>query len=146
MTVEHQPPPADARIRVGGIDFTHDDLFRVVGDFYARVEHDPILKVPFRTVHDWPEHVRKLTHFWWIRFGGRPYMPISYDPVTKHFLAGFDREFLARWLTLFHDTLRTHLTAEQAALWKLVSERMGDALSMKNEYFKREQEEGGGDQ
>jgi hypothetical protein len=32
------------------------------------------------------------------------------------------------------------LKPHQAALWKLISERMGEGLSMKNELFKQEYE------
>ncbi len=124
-------------VTVNGIEFSHDDIFNVVDDFYTRVQNDPLLRVPFESVHDWPEHIKRLTHFWWMRFGGDRYMPISYDPVEKHFLAGFNREFLTQWLFLFDETLKTHLPPAQVALWKLISERMGDSLTMKNDALKR---------
>lgn len=125
---------------VNGVTFTHEDIFRVVDDFYTRIQHDPVLQIPFQSVEDWPEHVQRLTHFWWIRFGGEPYLSAMYSPVSKHFFAGFNRDLLTHWLTLFHDTLKTHLKADQIALWKLVSERMGEALTMKNEFFRRDHE------
>lgn len=123
-------------ILVNNIAFTHKDIFNVVNDFYHRVQADPMLQVPFNSVHDWPEHIQRITHFWWIRFGGTPYMFAEYNPVLKHFFAGFNAEFLARWLQLFHATLHAHLTSEQAELWTLISERMGHSLTIKNEYFR----------
>jgi hemoglobin len=92
--------------------------------------------VPFKSVGDWPEHIQRLTHFWWVRFGGRPYLFNYYNPVAKHFFAGFNRELLTRWLFIFHETLQAHLTPKQATLWKVISERMGEALFIKNELFK----------
>lgn len=129
--------PADSEtVQVNGIQFTHKDIYLVVDNFYNRIQEDPILKIPFQSVHNWPEHIKKLTHFWWTRFGGEPYMEISYDPVTKHFIAGFNSTFLTRWLALFHDTFKEYLRQDQVDIWKLISERMGDALSMKNEIYK----------
>lgn len=127
-------------VNVNGIAFTHDDIHRVVDEFYTRIQEDPVLEVPFRSVEDWPEHIRKLTHFWWIRFGGSPYLFNHYNPVPKHFFAGFNRDLLTRWLALFHETLRARLKPEQAALWTQISERMGEALFMKNEIFRQEYE------
>jgi len=127
-------------IRINGVRFTLGDLFNVVDDFYARVQVDPILKVPFHSVHDWPDHIQRITHFWWIRFGGKPYLFAEYNPVLKHFFAGFNTVFLTQWLKLFHETLREHLNEEQSNLWKVISERMGHSLSIKNDYFKEHYE------
>lgn len=131
-------PTESECITIQGISFSHGDIFRVVDDFYTRVQNDDLLKIPFASVHDWPEHIQRLTHFWWIRFGGRPYMFSMYNPVAKHFHAGFNGEFLTRWLSLFHDTLKTHLNESQAALWATVSERMGESLSVRNEMYREE--------
>jgi hemoglobin len=132
--------PPDKIVTVNGIDFSHDEILRVVDDFYTRIQNDSVLQVPFKSVGDWPEHIQKLTHFWWVRFGGKPYLFNYYNPVPKHFFAGFNRDLLTRWLFIFQETLQSHLTSEQAALWRLVSERMGEGLSMKNEIFRREYE------
>lgn len=131
---------AETSVNVNGVDFDHDEILRVVDGFYTRIQRDPILQIPFRSVGDWPDHIQKLTHFWWVRFGGKPYLFNHYNPVAKHFFAGFNRELLARWLSMFHETLETHLRPEQATLWKVISERMGEALFMKNELFRREYE------
>lgn len=127
---------SERTVNVSGVVFAHKDIHRVVDDFYHRIQCDSVLQVPFRTVEDWPEHIQKLTHFWWIRFGGEPYLLYNYNPVAKHFLAGFNREFLTRWLFIFYETLQKHLTPEQATLWKSMSGRMGEALFMRNELLK----------
>lgn len=140
MKQEDQSFATERAVNVNGVHFTLDDLYRVIDDFYTRIQNDPILQVPFRSVVDWPEHIQKLTHFWWVRFGGRPYLFNHYNPVAKHFFAGFNRDLLTRWLFIFHETLQTHLTPEQASLWKLISERMGESLFVRNELFKKEYE------
>lgn len=127
-------------IKVNGVLFKHKDILNVVDDFYTRIQLDPILQIPFRSVGDWPHHIQRLTHFWWIRFGGKPYLFNDYNPVAKHFFAGFNRDLLTRWLAVFHDTLRSHLNPDQTELWKLISERMGEALFAKNEAFRSEYE------
>lgn len=131
-------PHPDDRISLNRISFSHSDIRRVVDQFYRRVELDPVLSVPFRSVENWPNHIEHMTHFWWIRFGGPSYLDISYNPVKKHFAAGFNLAFLSRWLTLFQSTLETSLSPEQAHLWGIVAERIGQSLSMKNDYYKKE--------
>jgi len=123
----------DQTVDVNGCVFTHQDILAVVDAFYRRVETDALLKVPFGSVEDWPEHIAKLTHFWWTRFGGKSYMDVEYSPPLKHYRAGFNREFLSRWLSLFHQTLQEKLTPDQAKMWKTIADRMGEGLSLKND-------------
>jgi len=139
MNKDHFPQPADT-VEVHGVSFTHADIQAVVEDFYTRIQFDPVLEVPFRSVHDWPEHIERLTHFWWIRFGGDAYLFSHYNPVLKHFFAGFNADLLSRWLKMFHETLKSKLSAPQYELWSLISSKMGEALSMKNDIFRREYE------
>lgn len=133
--MESSRPDENEEIEVAGVLFRHGDIDRVVAEFYAQVPQDDLLKVPFQSVHDWPEHVRRLTHFWWIRFGGRAYMLAQYAPVPKHFFAGFNETLLKRWIALFKSTLETHASPEQKKLWSSIVERMGQALLAKNEMF-----------
>ena len=123
-------------VTINGIVFSHLNIFCVVGDFYTRIQQDPDLQGPFKSVVDWPEHIKNITHFWWIKFGGRSYLFNNYNPVAKHFFAGFNRELLKRWLVIFHETLRTHLTSEQVAIWTAISNSIGESLAIKNEQYK----------
>lgn len=138
MTPEEQDSQT---LTLNGVTFSHKDIRVVVDRFYGRVQEDPLLKVPFASVHDWPEHVRRLTHFWWIKFGGAPYMFTHYNPVPKHYHAGFNGPLLERWLSLFQQTQREELTEEQTELWTVISNRMGHALTMKNELYGRSLDE-----
>lgn len=132
-------PPHIVRsfIRVSDVVFSHSDIHSVVDTFYRRVATDPILQIPFQSVHDWPEHIERLTHFWWIKFGGEHYMLSNYNPVLKHYYAGFNDQFLKHWLMLFHQVLDEKLDPHQASLWKMISEKMGHGLSLKNEMIKQ---------
>lgn len=134
---EYLVPDDQATVAPSGVKFTHRQIAAVVDDFYFRVQQDPDLSIPFVSVNDWPEHIKRLTHFWWVRFGGTPYMDAQYDPVGKHFSGGFTGELLQVWLRLFDETLKRHLDSTQHALWKSLSERMGGSLSLRNEAMHR---------
>ena len=131
-------PQSMESLKVGRVTFTHADIQSVVEDFYTQIQFDPQLEVPFRSVHDWPEHINRLTHFWWIRFGGQPYLFNQYNPVLKHFFAGFNDELLTRWLLLFRKSLQNKLSEEQTSLWGSITEKMGQSLSMRNEEFRKD--------
>lgn len=74
-------PEKEEYIIVQSIKFTFGDINTVVNEFYAKVAIDNHLHRPFSVVDDWPHHIDRLTHFWWIRFGGSPYMDVQYDPI-----------------------------------------------------------------
>jgi len=131
-------PKNTDQVTVNGVVFEYGDIFSVIDNFYHRVQMDAELKVPFQSVHDWPEHVARLVHFWWIKFGGAPYLFGYYNPVAKHFFAGFNDQLLKRWKNIFGDVLKDHLKNEQAALWAQIVEQMGKSLTIKNESFKKE--------
>ena len=124
-------------VYLGKTVFSFDDIFFVVDRFYKKVESDPILMDPFSSVENWPDHIEKIAHFWWIRFGGGQYLDITYNPVQKHFEAGFNKNFLLHWLNLFHVTLEENLSLEQASIWKTLSSQMGESLNLRNEYVKK---------
>ena len=125
-------------VEVSGVVFTHAEILNVVQDFYTQIPLDPLLKIPFRSVQDWPNHIARLTHFWWIRFGGKPYLFSEYNPVAKHFFAGFNDELLKQWLSLFRTTLQSNLSHAQSELWATISEKTGHSLSIKNELFRKQ--------
>jgi hemoglobin len=126
-------PKKEDFIEVNNTRLTFEDIHRVVEEFYGKVATHRYLKIPFNTVEDWPYHIEKLTHFWWIRFGGKAYMDVQYNPVQKHFETGFSAEFLDMWLTLFKEVLNSTLTIDQSKLWFMFAEGIGNALSHHNE-------------
>jgi hemoglobin len=135
MTSLQTPEPSDF-VELVAVRLTFQDIHQVVDRFYTQVQHDSLLSVPFQSVQDWPTHIERITHFWWTRFGGTPYKSVQYNPVLKHFEAGFNEAFLKRWLDLFGATLESVLQPEQVQIWKSISQRMGHALSQKNEFMK----------
>ena len=137
MNSEYKRPAATDAVSLNNIRFEFADIHKVVDRFYTKIQNDELLKVPFGSVKDWPHHIEHLTHFWWGRLGGDPYMDASYNPPRKHFQAGFTEELLKRWLGLFNETLNETLRPSQAQLWAQIAARMGYALNMKNEMIKK---------
>ena len=73
----------------------------VVNDFYNRIQSHPTLSIPFSVVDHWDEHKQKISEFWWVALGGKPSTSYTYDPVGKHFEAGFTEDLLKAWKALF---------------------------------------------
>lgn len=124
-------------LQINSVTFSFEDISSVITSFYGKVSKDKILRAPFGTVEDWPQHIGRLTHFWWIRFGGKSYQEGLYNPVQKHFESGFNEVFLDRWLEIFRDTLIEELNPDQANLWYSIAEGMGLALTHNNDLMIR---------
>lgn len=130
-------PDNNAIVVVHSVEFKFEDIHRTIESFYRQVAFDRHLRVPFAVVEDWPHHIERLTHFWWIRFGGKPYMDVQYNPIQKHYETGFNEDFLDIWLSLFKSTLNSTLNPGQSQIWMMFAESMGEALNRNNELMKR---------
>ena len=135
-------PKNDESLDIHSLIFTFGDINNVIKKFYAKVQEDDHLHGPFSVVDDWPHHIDRLTHFWWIRFGGNPYMDVQYDPVQKHFETGFSLGLLEIWLDLFKETLNETLSPAQLELWSEFADRIGVALNRNNEMMKKISKQG----
>lgn len=135
--MSYHKPESSQSIIAANVKFDHNEIYAVVDKFYRRVSEHPSLQVPFQSVHDWPEHIDRMTQFWWLRFGGKPYMYSQYNPIHKHFHAGFNKEYLSYWLELFHQVLDEELNKEQVLLWKDLSSQMGQGLLIRNEMLNK---------
>jgi hemoglobin len=136
MATENLPDKKDY-LQVNSIKFTFEEMDNVVKKFYAKVAVDDHLQGPFSVVEDWPHHIDRLTHFWWIRFGGKPYMDVMYNPIERHFETGFSKGLLEIWLGLFQDVLNENLTIAQSELWFDFAGRIGEALNRNNDMMKK---------
>ncbi|MGQ5524340.1 group III truncated hemoglobin [Chitinimonas sp. PSY-7] len=105
----------------------------VVETFYTAVRQHPTLAGPFGRVTDWPEHLRHLSHFWWVTLGGKRYLDYRYNVTERHAAAGFTPELLNDWLDLFRQTVRARLDAELAEAWLTRVERIGESLRLMHE-------------
>lgn len=116
----------------------YDNVFRVVNDFYDLIQTHPTLAGPFGSVAHWDEHKFKIAQFWFVVLGGKPTAAFRYDPVAKHFAAGFTGELLHDWKTLFHSVLLRHLDPALAEAWFERVELIGENLQRQNERLVRD--------
>lgn len=118
-----------------------ETIYHVVDHFYSQIQRHPTLAGPFGHVEDWPRHKERLTYFWWVVLGGARTRQEQYDPVPKHFDAGFSPELLADWLALFRATVEQHVPAPLAAAWLEAAGKIGGGLVLANaSYAARKQE------
>ena len=107
-------------------------IYQVVDAFYSRIQTHPTLAVPFSGVRDWPHHKERLTYFWWVVLGGARTQQEHYEPIPKHFAAGFSPALLADWLTLFAAAIEEHVPAALAAAWLELARKIGSGLVIAN--------------
>jgi hemoglobin len=102
----------------------------LVSAFYAEVRRDPLLGPVFATrVHDWDEHLEKLSRFWSSvvlmtgAYKGRP-MPVhvAIDEISR---AHFER-----WLAIFRTTARSVCPPSAAAVFVDRAERIAESLHL----------------
>lgn len=132
-------PSGDATVELNDTKISHREIYEVVSHFYHAVAVDPLLKVPFSDVADWPKHIDLMTHFWWIRMGGQRYLNYAYNPISKHFAQGFNETFLKRWLGLFRESLLSKLNETQAQHWLTLASSIGEFLLTRNDDLRRMQ-------
>lgn len=141
MNNEIKKPNSADTILFDDVSFSYRDIFSVVETFYIKVQTHPTLSIPFSSVGDWPYHIQRITNFWWIKLGGKPYMLSQYNPIPKHFYAGFSESLLSDWLSLFREVLESKLDPEQVKVWSDMSLRIGKHLTKTNERFRLKVEE-----
>jgi hemoglobin len=110
----------------------HDKVMAVVSEFYDLIQTHPTLSKPFSIVGNWPEHKIKIGEFWWTALGGKPTQSFKYDPVNKHFHAGFTDDLLNDWKKLFKEVLDRHLEPKLSNQWFDRVELIGTNLSIQN--------------
>ncbi|MBB6460032.1 group III truncated hemoglobin [Flammeovirga kamogawensis] len=105
-----------------------NDVNKIVLSFYGRVRKDEVLGPIFNTaIHEekWPEHLEKLTDFWYSNlFGVRTF---SGNPVQAHIKTDnmmnntMGPEHFERWLTLWFSTIESLFEGELAEKAKQVA-------------------------
>ena len=110
---------------------TEAELAALVDSFYAKVREDDMIGPLFNAaVHDWPEHLEKLTAFWSsvMLTSGR----YKGNPVAAHLKhAGAIRpEMFDRWLMLWRETAAERLAPEAAELIRAKADRIAESLKL----------------
>ena len=110
---------------------TEERLTDLVSRFYAKVRRDPMIGPVFNgAIHDWDEHLARLTDFWSSvmltsgRYKGRP-LPAHIkhgDAITPE---AFDR-----WLALWRETTEEVMPPLAAAAMQDKATRIAESLSL----------------
>ena len=93
---------------------TPELLEQVVREFYATARQDALLGPVFTRVHDWEDHIARITAFWCaVALGIHNY---SGRPVPAHMPLGLSRAHFARWFALWRQTVEALCPPAGAAL------------------------------
>lgn len=103
-------------------------LDHTIAVFYERLLADAQLGPYFRALPDLPVHVAHIAEFWWIAMGGRTEGAPVFDMIGRHAGLGITEALLARWLTLFEQTLHDQLPAALAAQWMTMAAGIAERL------------------
>lgn len=110
---------------------TEAEIATLVDRFYAKVREDEALGPVFNgAIDDWPYHLAKLAAFWSsVMLGTGRYKG---SPMAEHLKHKDDiaPEMFERWLSLWRETAREHLSPEDAADIIAKAERIGESLSL----------------
>ncbi len=106
-------------------------LKHLIETFYARVRQDDMIGPLFNdAVHDWPDHLERLTAFWSsIMLGSGRYKG---QPVPAH-MQHKDRiapEMFDRWLRLWQMTTDELMAPEAAAQLQAKAARIAESLGL----------------
>ena len=107
------------------------DLARLVPAFYARVRRDPLIGPLFNdAVHDWNEHLEKLTAFWSsvMLTSGR----YKGNPMAAHLrhVEAIKPEMFDRWLAIWAETTAELMPPSAAQALQDRAARIAESLKL----------------
>ena len=115
----------------GSASVTDDQLSHLVHRFYAKVRQDEVLGPVFNAaIHDWDEHLEKLSAFWSsvMLTSGR----YKGNPMAVHLKHGdtIRPPMFERWLQLWRETAEETLDKNGAAGVVAKAERIAESLQL----------------
>lgn len=116
-------------------EITEEQLAGLIPAFYARVRLDPLVGPLFNAaVHDWPEHLEKLTAFWSsvMLTSGR----YKGSPMAAHLrhADAIRPEMFARWLEIWNETTAELMPSDAAAALREKAARIAESLQLGLQY------------
>ena len=115
-----------------GMDIiTEESLATLVPAFYARVREDPLIGPLFNAaIHDWDEHLGRLTAFWSsvMLTSGR----YKGSPMAAHLrhVEAITPDMFDRWLAIWNETTAELMPMEAAAALQDRAARIGESLKL----------------
>ena len=127
---------------MSGQGISEADLALLVDRFYARVRQDGLIGPLFNAaIHDWPEHLEKLSAFWssvMLTSGRYKGSPMA---AHMHHAGQIRPEMFARWLELWRETARDTLAPDAAEAVSAKAERIAESLQL-GLYFNLDKQRG----
>lgn len=110
---------------------TEESLATLIPAFYARVRQDSLIGPLFNAaIHDWDEHLGKLTAFWSsvMLTSGR----YKGSPMAAHLrhADAIKPEMFARWLEIWNETTAELMPPRAAAALQEKAGRIGESLQL----------------
>nr|WP_232328570.1 MULTISPECIES: group III truncated hemoglobin [Sphingomonas] len=110
---------------------TEESLAELIPAFYARVRQDALIGPLFNeAIHDWPEHLGKLTAFWSsvMLTSGR----YKGSPMVAHLrhIESIKPAMFQRWLEIWAETTAELMPPEAAAALQAKAARIGESLQL----------------
>jgi hemoglobin len=101
----------------------------LVRRFYGKARLDPLLGPVFEAgVHDWDEHIERITGFWsGVMLGTGAYKG---NPLGMHARHAITPEMFPRWIALWGETAAELFDPATAAALRDRAERIGRSLSL----------------
>ena len=110
---------------------TEEQLATLVERFYAKVREDEVLGPVFNAaVHDWPEHLEKLSAFWssvMLTTGRYKGNPMAAHVKQK---SAIGPPMFGRWLEIWRETAAQVLDERGAAAVVAKAERIAESLQL----------------
>jgi len=107
-----------------------NDLSKLVHSFYDKIRaNDEIGPFFNETIHDWDEHLEKLTDFWENnlfsvrKYSGNP--ALVHAEVDKKFNREINPNIFGLWLNLWFETLEELFEGENVETLKFRARKMG---------------------
>jgi hemoglobin len=114
---------------------TRADVFKLVHHFYAKVRQNKDISHFFNeSIHDWNEHLEKLTDFWETnlffrnKYKGNP--KEIHIKVDRNFNASIEQKHFGIWLNLWFKSVNEHFKGEKADRAKNNARNMASHLFM----------------
>ncbi|HVY70899.1 MAG TPA: group III truncated hemoglobin [Verrucomicrobiae bacterium] len=110
--------------RIGG----REGLAELLRHFYADVRQHRVIGPIFNAhIHDWPEHIDKVTEFWARQTGGPAVYPGGF--AAAHFPLGLKPIHFVHWLELWEFNCKRHLPVDEAQEMIIKAYQVGEKLA-----------------
>lgn len=116
-------------VRSQSVELSAPALARLVRQFYAKAQHDPLLGPMFESaVTEWEPHLERVAAFWTTAVLGVP--AYRGNPMAAHKKQALTPAMFERWLQIWGETAEEVFTAQLAAELKGRAAAIAESLTL----------------